>query len=57
KEETLTLNPRKKVLNLNLPCSPCGKKMCPRKDKPLECLEGIEPDEVLLAMKQLEKKV
>lgn len=50
KEETLVLNPRKKVLNLNLRCAPCGKKVCPRKDSPLECLEKIPPTEVANAM-------
>ncbi len=50
KEETVPLNPRKVIFHLQLPCSPCFKKECPRWDKPLECLEGIPPQAVSAAI-------
>lgn len=56
KEETITLSREKTVFNLNLPCSPCMKKKCPRKDHPVECLKKIPPDEVYAAMLFYDKK-
>lgn len=57
KEETLTLAREKSVLNLNLKCSPCMKKHCPRKDAPIECLRGISPDMVFSEMMRHERKM
>ncbi len=50
KEETLTLSRQKTVFNLNLPCSPCMKKTCPRKNESIACLRGIHPEWVLDSM-------
>lgn len=44
REETAPLTQKKRLLDLRLPCSPCFKKVCPRKDAPLECLERISPE-------------
>ena len=52
-EEILALTPRKEVLNKHLLCSPCLKKICPRKDSPLECLATIQPEEVWQRIKKL----
>ncbi len=52
-EETLALTPHKEVLNQHLPCSPCLKMICPRKDFPLECLVTIQPEEVWKRIKKL----
>lgn len=55
KEETLPLNPKKIIFHRQLPCSPCFQKKCPRKDKPLECLD-IPPTEVFAAIQNLLKQ-
>ena len=57
KEEILSLNPIKVVLNQKLACSPCLKPVCPRKDFPLECLIKIPPEMVWNAMKKLDQKL
>ncbi len=38
------------VLQMNLPCSPCHKKQCPEEH---ECMRGILPDEVMVAIEKL----
>lgn len=53
KEETIPLNLHKKILTLDLACSPCFAKECPRRDFPLECLEAIQPGRVLNALSEL----
>lgn len=44
--ETQPLTRRKMLFDLQLACSPCFAKVCPRKDQPLACLTGIAPDAV-----------
>lgn len=44
REETAPLTQKKVLLDLQLPCSPCFNKACPRKDAPLECLAAISPE-------------
>ncbi len=56
KEETLTLNPNKVVLNKNLSCSPCMKPECPKGYSPPKCLAEIQPYEVFEAMLSMDKK-
>lgn len=46
REETAPLTQKKTLIDLNLACSPCFKKVCPRKDAPLECLVAISPETV-----------
>lgn len=46
REETSPLTRRKTLFDLQLQCSPCFAKNCPRKDYPLACLTGIAPDAV-----------
>lgn len=46
REETAPLTQKKMLLDLQLACSPCFKKVCPRKDAPLECLAAIDPGTV-----------
>lgn len=57
KEETVPLNSEKTVLQRHLKCSPCMKKECPRRDYPLECLDTIEPHEVMAAMRSLDSSL
>ena len=40
------LTRRKTLFDLQLTCSPCFQRECPRKDQPLACLTGIAPDAV-----------
>ncbi|OGI04248.1 MAG: lipopolysaccharide heptosyltransferase II [Candidatus Melainabacteria bacterium GWF2_37_15] len=35
------------ALSTSLPCQPCFKRNCPRKDVPLECMKKITPDMIL----------
>lgn len=44
--ETSPLTRRKTLFDLQLTCSPCFQRECPRKDQPLACLTGIAPDAV-----------
>ena len=53
KEETLSLASKKIVLNQHLPCAPCMKQICPRKDFPMECLITVRPEEVHRAVRKL----
>lgn len=46
RSETAPLAHRKMLFDLELECSPCFAKVCPRKDVPLACLTGIAPDAV-----------
>jgi heptosyltransferase II len=46
REETSPLTRRKTLFDLQLDCSPCFARECPRKDQPLACLTGIAPDAV-----------
>lgn len=48
---TPPLNEAKKILSLNLPCSPCFERQC--KFGHLNCLTQLEPKQVLLAMDEL----
>ncbi|HNJ66851.1 MAG TPA: glycosyltransferase family 9 protein, partial [Turneriella sp.] len=50
REETSPLTHRKTFFDLQLECSPCFAKVCPRKDQPLACLTGIAPDAVAKAV-------
>lgn len=50
REETSPLTRRKMLFDLQLDCSPCFAKVCPRKDQPLACLTGIAPDLVAEAI-------
>lgn len=50
REETSPLTPNKILFDLQLDCSPCFKRTCPRKDVPLACLVGIAPDAVAQAV-------
>ncbi|MBS0617463.1 MAG: lipopolysaccharide heptosyltransferase II [Spirochaetes bacterium] len=50
REETSPLTPRKLLFDLQLACSPCFARTCPRKDFPLACLVGIAPDAVAAAV-------
>jgi len=43
RSETSPLANKLMVHDLNLTCSPCFRKVCPRRDAPLECLTGINP--------------
>lgn len=38
------------VINLNLACSPCYRRECPRTDNFLECLRSISPEDVLTSI-------
>ena len=57
KEETLALNYKKIVHNLNLSCAPCGKKYCPKTRDKLACLTQISPESVFQSMQQLDKSL
>jgi len=46
RQETGPLTASKVLFDLDLPCSPCFAKVCPRRDAPLECLTGILPESV-----------
>lgn len=46
RQETGPLTVQKVMFDLDLPCSPCFAKVCPRRDAPLECLTGILPENV-----------
>ncbi len=46
RQETGPLTARKIMFDLDLPCSPCFAKDCPRRDAPLECLTEILPERV-----------
>ncbi len=46
RQETGPLTAKKVMFDLDLPCSPCFAKVCPRRDAPLECLTGILPERV-----------
>jgi len=35
------------VFAANLPCQPCFKRVCPRKDNPMECMQKITPEMAL----------
>lgn len=35
------------AISANLPCKECFKRICPRKDNPLECMKKITPDMIL----------
>lgn len=48
--ETSPLTRRKTLFDLQLECSPCFSRECPRKDQPLACLTGIAPDAVAEAV-------
>jgi heptosyltransferase-2 len=50
REETSPLTRRKTLFDLQLECSPCFQRECPRKDQPLACLNGIAPDAVAAAV-------
>ena len=50
REETSPLTRRKTLFDLQLDCSPCFAKVCPRTDIPLACLTGIAPDAVAQAV-------
>jgi heptosyltransferase II len=50
REETSPLTRRRKLFDLNLDCSPCFERACPRKDYPLACLTGITPEAVARAV-------
>ena len=50
REETSPLTRRKTMFDLQLECSPCFERECPRKDQPLACLTGIAPDAVAEAV-------
>ena len=50
REETSPLTRRKTLFDLQLDCSPCFRRECPRKDQPLACLNGIAPDAVAEAV-------
>gem|GEM_PF-400008 len=50
REETSPLTRRKTLFDLQLDCSPCFERECPRKDQPLACLTGIAPDAVAEAV-------
>ncbi|GAB4441970.1 MAG: lipopolysaccharide heptosyltransferase II [Turneriella sp.] len=50
REETSPLTQRKTLFDLQLDCSPCFARVCPRKDQPLACLTGIAPDAVAEAV-------
>jgi len=50
REETSPLTQRKVLFDLQLDCSPCFARTCPRKDIPLACLVGIAPDAVTQAV-------
>lgn len=50
REETSPLTRRKTFFDLQLDCSPCFTRECPRKDQPLACLTGIAPDAVAAAV-------
>ncbi len=55
--ETQPLTRRKTLFDLQLECSPCFQRECPRKDSPLACLTGIAPDAVAdAAIKSLASK-
>lgn len=53
KEETLPLNPQKKILHSHPSCSPCMKKTCPRITNKLKCLKNIPPDAVIQSLREL----
>lgn len=55
RQETGPLTATKVMFDLDLPCSPCFAKVCPRRDAPLECLTGIVPERVAAAGLQLLK--
>jgi lipopolysaccharide heptosyltransferase I len=38
------------VIRLDLQCSPCLERICPRTDKPQECLKEISPEQVLASL-------
>ena len=57
KEETLSLNPHKVVLNKNLQCAPCMNQKCLRSDYPLECLDTIPFSDVLKGMQKFDKNL
>lgn len=50
REETSPLTRRQTLFDLQLDCSPCFAKVCPRKDQTLACLTGIAPDAVAAAV-------
>lgn len=50
RSETAPLTRQKILFDLELECSPCFAKICPRKDVPLACLVGIAPEAVAAAV-------
>lgn len=46
---TPPLSPNSQLLRLDLPCSPCGKRICPLKHH--RCMEDLSPSSVLQAIK------
>ena len=51
-EFTPPLGPRSKILQASLPCRPCFKRECPLQH--LNCMYMIKPEQVLVALEQLE---
>lgn len=51
RSETAPLTRQKTLFDLELECSPCFAKICPRKDVPLACLVGIAPEAVAAAVR------
>jgi len=49
RSETAPLASQKTIFDLNLACSPCFKRVCPRSDAPLACLTGITAKKVAAA--------
>lgn len=49
RSETEPLTARKTLFDLELKCSPCFERECPRRDQPLACLTGILPQQIIKA--------
>ena len=50
--ETHPLIKQGKIIKKDIPCSPCVKNVCPRRDHPNECMDLISVDEVLAAVRE-----